>query len=140
MDAALKKAAMLRRQQRGMTLLEIMVVIVILGMIAGAVVVAVIPQLNKARQDTARLEISAMMQGLQQYNVKRGKYPDTAMGLKALIDDQDIDKLKADPWGHDYVYMLEGGKPVVISYGKDGQPGGEGLAMDLSSKDTGSKQ
>lgn len=125
---------MKRRRSRGMTLIEIVVVITILGLLMGAIVVAVIPTLNKAKQDKARLDIGALMQGLDLCKARTGKYPDTGAGLQELVTKQCIKELQKDPWEHDYVYLNEGGKPVVMSYGEDGQAGGTDLNEDISSK------
>lgn len=124
-----------RRRNRGMTLIEIMVVITILGMIAAAVGVAVIPKLEEAKRDTARLDIGSIQNALKLYYTKAGKYPDTATGLKALVDTQNLPNMPVDPWGNEYIYMNEGGKPVIMSYGADGTAGGEGSDADVSSKD-----
>lgn len=131
-----KKTKQQRRRRRGMTLIEIMVVITILGLIMAAVGVAVIPKLDEAKQDTARLDIQNINQALKLYYTKKGKYPDTGTGLRALVDTQNLEKVPQDPWGHEYVYMNEGGKPVIMSYGADGTQGGEGPDADISSKDT----
>ena len=89
----------LRRQgARGMTLVEIMVVIVILGLIAAAVGVAVVPRLNEARQDRVRLDIKNIESALKLYYAKKGNYPDTASGLKALVDQQLFDSMPKDSW------------------------------------------
>ena len=126
-----------RALARGMTLIEIMVVITILGLIAAAVTVAVLPQLGKAKQDTARLDIKTIENALDLYYAKKGNYPDTSTGLKALVDTQNLKTLPRDPWRNDYVYLLEAKKPVIVSYGRDGQPGGDGEDQDISSKDDG---
>ncbi len=129
----------LRRRQRasrGMTLIEIIVVITILSLLMAAVGVAVIPQLDKAKQDTARMDIGNLQTALKTYYAKKGNYPDTGSGLRVLVESQILDRAPVDPWGHDYVYMNEGGKPVVISYGRDGSPGGSELDEDISSKDS----
>ncbi len=126
-----------RRRSRGMTLIEIMVVITILGLIAAAVGVAVIPQLNAARVDRAKLDIKNIQNALKLYYTKKGNYPDTGTGLKGLVDMQALEQVPRDPWNNEYVYMNEGGKPVVISYGADGTSGGEGNDKDISSKDLG---
>ena len=123
------------RRRRGMTLIEIMVVITILGLIMAAVGVAVIPKLDEAKQDTARLDIANIHNALKLYYTKKGKYPDTGTGLKALVDTQNLERIPMDPWGHEYIYMNEGGKPVIMSYGADGTQGGEGPDADISSKD-----
>ncbi|RPH69133.1 MAG: type II secretion system protein GspG [Myxococcaceae bacterium] len=123
-----------RRAPRGMTLIEIMVVLVILGLIASAVVIAVFPQLQKARVDRTTLDIGNIDSGLKLYNARKGKFPDTATGLKALVDMEILDKMPKDAWGNDYVYTLESGRPVVTSYGADGVPGGEGSDADITNR------
>ena len=128
-----------QRRRRGMTLIEIMVVITILGLIMAAVGVAVIPKLDEAKQDTARLDIANIHNALKLYYTKKGKYPDTGTGLKALVDTQNLEKVPMDPWGNEYLYMNEGGKPVLMSYGADGTQGGEGPDADISSRDTAKK-
>jgi general secretion pathway protein G len=115
-----------------MTLIEIMVVITILGLIAAAVSIAVIPKLQEARHDRAELDIKTIEGALKLYYAKKGNYPDTGTGLKALVDTQNLDKIPVDPWNHEYVYLNEGGKPVITSYGADGAPGGEGPDADIS--------
>lgn len=125
-----------RRMPRGMTLIEIIVVITILSLLMAAVGIAVIPKLNEAKQSKARLDIGNLMGALKMYYAKNGKYPDNGTPLQNLYDKQYIERRPIDPWDHDYVYVLEGGKPVVKSYGEDGAPGGTDLAADLSSTDT----
>lgn len=124
-----------QRVPRGMTLVEIMVVIAILGMIAAAISVAVIPKLNEAKQDTARLDIKTIESAMKLYYTKKGSYPDTGTGLRALVDTQNLDKMPKDPWGREYVYVNEGGKPIITSYGGDGAPGGDGADADISNKE-----
>lgn len=134
MDTTTKKQQQ-RRRSRGMTLIEIMVVITILGLIAAAVGVAVIPQLNQARRDRAELDIKNIQNALKLYYTKKGNYPDTATGLRGLVEMQALEQIPRDPWNNEYVYLNEGGKPVVISYGADGTSGGEGQDADISSRD-----
>src|SRR5262249_6567751 len=106
-----------------------------------AVGVAVIPAYNQAKVDTARKnDIPALMNALKTYYLQKGKYPDTSVGLKALLDAQILDKPAKDPWGNDYQYMLENGKPVITSYGGDGTAGGSDFDADISSKDTDTKK
>lgn len=123
-----------RRAPRGMTLIEIMVVLVILGLIASAVVIAVFPQLQRARIDRTTLDIGNLDSALKLYNARKGKFPDTTTGLKALVDLEIIDKMPKDAWGNDYVYTLESGRPVITSYGADGTPGGDGPNADISNR------
>ncbi len=124
-----------QRRRRGMTLIEIMVVITILGLIMAAVGVSVIPKLEEAKQDTARMDIKTIQNAMKLYYTKKGKYPDTGTGLKALVDTNNLEKIPVDPWGNEYIYMNEGGKPVITSYGADGTVGGEGPDQDISSRD-----
>ena len=129
-----KRRPVLRAAVRGMTLIEIMVVITIIGLIAAAVTVAVIPQLQKAQVDRTVLDIKNVEGALKLYYARKGNYPDTATGLKALVDMQILDKMPQDAWNHDYVYVLERGKPIITSYGRDGVPGGEGPDADISNR------
>lgn len=124
-----------KRRNLGMTLIEIMVVITIVGLLTAAISIAVIPRLNDAKVDRAKLDIKTLEGALKQYYAKKGKYPDTATGLNALLDAQIIERLERDPWDGDYVYMLENNKPVITSYGADNAPGGEGFDADISSRD-----
>ncbi|HLL05508.1 MAG TPA: type II secretion system protein GspG [Myxococcaceae bacterium] len=122
-----------RRRSRGMTLIEIMVVITILGLIAAAVGVAVIPQLNQARIDRAKLDIRNIQNAMKLYYTKKGNYPDTATGLRGLVEMQALESIPRDPWNNEYTYIKEGNNPVITSYGPDGTSGG---GDDISSKDT----
>ena len=129
-----------RRRARGMTLIEIIVVITILGVLMAAVGVAVIPQLEQAKVDTAKMDIQNIQNALKTYYAKKGNYPDTGVGLKALVDTQILDRIPTDPWQTEYVYMKEGSTPVIISYGKDKAPGGAEGDADISSKDIGARK
>lgn len=131
-----RQLARRRSSARGMTLIEIIVVITILSLLMAAVGIAVIPQLDQAKVDRAYLDIANISNALKTFYAKKGNYPDTGGGLKAVVDAQILDKMPVDPWDHEYVYLNEGGKPVVMSYGKDGAPGGAESDADISSKDT----
>jgi general secretion pathway protein G len=120
-----------------MTLIEIIVVLAILGLIASAVGVGVMNAFNKAKIDNTRLQLGNFKQALDVYKVRNSKYPDTGAGLRALVDKGIIETLPQDAWGNEYVYINEGGKPVVTSYGADGAPGGTDDNADISSKDLG---
>jgi general secretion pathway protein G len=133
MQSETRKQLTQKRRNRGMTLIEIMVVITILGLIAAAVGIAVIPKLDEARHDRTVLDIKNIEGGLKLYYAKTGHYPDTATGLRALVDTHTLEKMPQDAWGNDYVYMNENGKPVITSYGSDGAPGGDGSSEDISS-------
>ena len=130
-----------RAGRRGMTLIEIIVVIAIIALLTSAVAVAVIPALETAKRDRARsIDIPAIKQALDTYYAKKGKYPDTGLGLKALVDAQVMDKVPMDPWDAEYIYLLEGGKPVIITYAKDKAAGGTDNDADISSKDVAEKK
>lgn len=135
-----RQLARRRRPHRGMTLIEIIVVITILSMLMAAVGVAVIPILDQAKVDAAKLDIANINQALKTYYAKKGKYPDTGSGLKAVVDAQLLEKMPVDPWGHEYIYLNEAGVPVIKSYGKDGAESGTGFDEDISSKDIGAKK
>jgi general secretion pathway protein G len=121
--------------QRSTVLIEIMVVITILGLIAAAVGVAVIPQLNHAKVETTRGNIRTVMGALKLYYTQKGKYPDTGEGLGALVAGKQLDAAPKDAWGKELTYTLENGKPVITSYGADGNPGGQDDDADITSKD-----
>jgi len=124
-----------------MTLIEILVVLVILGLIATAVAVNVVGSAEKARVDRAKTDVQRIASdGVDAFKVMRGRYPSTEEGLKLLIDER---FLKAnskegkllDPWQREYVYLYPGQAHPdgfdVKSYGADGQPGGDGENADI---------
>jgi general secretion pathway protein G len=125
-----------RQQRRGMTLIEIMVVVAILGMIASVVAVAVVGQLADAKRKTADLDIKGFEDGLLLYKMKHGHFPTTSEGIPVLYQEGYLKgAVKQDPWGHDYVYVAPGQKHPesydITSYGGDGQPGGEKEDADI---------
>ena len=127
-----------RQQRRGMTLIEIMVVVAILGMIASVVAVAVVGQLADAKRKTADLDIKGFEDGLLLYKMKHGHFPTTSEGILGVLYQEGYLKgalVKQDPWGHDYVYVAPGQKHPesydITSYGGDGQPGGEKEDADI---------
>ncbi len=129
----MKRAA--RHTPRGMTLIEIMVVITILGLIAAAVAVNVVGQLSDAKIKQARTDLHTLENCLDLYKVDKGRYPSTEEGLQAVVA---AGKCKAglrDPWGRDYVYLYPGQVHSdgfdIKSYGADGQPGGDGENADI---------
>lgn len=124
-----------RSRARGMTLIEIMVVITIIGLIMAAVGVSVIPQLGTSKVSRARMDFHALRSALTLYYARRGHFPDTGTGLRALVDARLLESVPSDPWGQPYVYTLEKGEPRLVSYGNDGTAGGEGLDADLCSCD-----
>jgi general secretion pathway protein G len=130
-----KCTAASRRRERGMTLIEIMVVITILGLIAAAVAVNVVGQLSDAKIKQAKTDLHTIENCLDLYKGDKGRYPSTEEGIQAVVA---AGKCKAglkDPWGHDYVYMYPGHAHPdafdIQSYGADGQPGGDGDNADI---------
>jgi general secretion pathway protein G len=124
-----------------MTLIEIMVVIVILGLIATAVAVNVAGQAEQARIRRAKSDVQRIAsEGIEAYRVMKGRYPSTDEGLGVLIQEKFL-KPNAeggkllDPWSRDYVYLYPGQTHPdafdVKSYGADGQPGGDGENADI---------
>lgn len=140
MDRLTKLQSRNRRPRRGMTLIEIIVVITILSLLMAAVGIAVIPRLEEAKVDRAKMDIGNIQNALKTYYAKKGQYPDTGGGFKALVDMQILEKMPTDPWDKEYVYLNEGGKPTVMSYGRDGTPGGTDIDEDISSKNLDGKK
>jgi len=128
-----------RRQQRGMTLIEIMVVVIIIGLIGTAVAVNVIGRLNEAKVQTAKSDIAKIADAIDQYKMMRNNYPTGEEALDVLIREKFLKANKdgkiKDPWGKDYIYLYPGQAHAdaydVKSYGADGAPGGEGENADL---------
>lgn len=136
------KARTARRvAERGMTLIEIMVVLVILGLIATAVAVNVVKQRTEADVRRAKADIANISaQGVDAFRVMRGRYPTTEEGLKILVQEGFLkpnapDGTIRDPWGKEYIYLYPGQAHPdsfdVKSYGADGQPGGKDENEDI---------
>jgi len=133
--------------QQGFTLIEIMVVVIIIGMLAGIVVPNVMDSLDKASIKKARADFNSLQTALKLYRIDNFNYPSTEQGLEALVtkpslspvprnwkDGGYIDSLQKDPWGNEYQYMSpgEGHEYDIYSLGADGISGGEGQNADLS--------
>jgi len=130
---------------RGFTLLELLVVMVIIGLLAGIVAPQYFAQIGKSNAKVARAQIESFGQALDQYRLDVGQYPSSEQGLLALRNapqqaarwqgpylKRDVPE---DPWGRAYVYKRPGqhGEYDLVSLGADGQPGGEGEAADVVS-------
>ena len=117
-----------------MTLIEIVVVITILALLMTAVAVNVTRVARDARRDVAVQDLRNALNMLEMYRARRGRYPTTAEGLRAVVDAQLSKKMPKDPWGTELVYTLHDGEPVIVSLGADGQVGGPGDDEDISSQ------
>jgi general secretion pathway protein G len=128
-------------RQSGFTLLELMVVIVILGLLATLVSVNVMGRVEKAKKTTARTQIAMLHNAVNQYKLDTGKYPDSSVGLDALVVQppgvenwnkdgylEGVRQIPKDPWGNEYFYVYPGerGKFDIYSLGPSGKEGGEG--------------
>jgi len=128
-----------RRAQRGMTLIEIMVVVIIIGLIGTAVAVNVFGNLAEAKVRTAKSDLAKISEAVDTYKVLRGRYPTTEEGLNLLVTEKILKANKngklIDPWEKEYIYLYPGQAHAdaydVKSYGADGAPGGEAENADL---------
>ena len=135
--------------RRGFTLIEIMVVMVILGILAGLIIPRIMGRPEEARRTKARVQIESIETALKLYRLDSGSYPTTEQGLQALVEPPAMGKLPIawreggylekgkvpkDPWGNEYVYLCPGihGDFDLISYGADGETGGEGKDQDIN--------
>jgi len=120
------------KRQSGFTLLELLVVIVIIGLLAGYVAPRYFSQVGKSETQVARAQIDALEKALDQYRLENRRYPTSEEGLAAI---QPFLKktLPNDPWGRPYVYRAPGqkGEFELFSYGRDGKPGGAGEDADI---------
>jgi len=132
-----------RASAAGFTLVELMVVIVLIGLLAGAVTLATRSYLVSGKQSVAKLEISKICEAIDTFYTVYDRYPTNDEGLEALAEPSDrfeaglLSKVPLDPWGnpYEYVHPARDAAYEVISYGADGREGGEGADRDLSSRD-----
>jgi len=138
------------RSRTGFTLLEILVVIIVLGLLAGLVAPRIIGRVSEARTATARTQIELLVVALDNYHLDNGSYPTTAQGLAALRTKPASEpaprnwrgpylrkEVPLDPWDRPYIYRSPGEQnPAgfdLLTYGRDGQPGGEREDADVTS-------
>ena len=135
-----------RKPVSGFTLIELMVVLVIIGVLAALIVPNVLDRAEDARVTAAKTDVNNIMQALKLYKLDNQRYPTQEQGLQALLTKPTtgpapqnwkpyLEKLPNDPWGRPYVYLNPGvkGEVDVMSYGADGQAGGEGKNADIGS-------
>jgi len=139
-----KKHKKITLSQRGFTLLELLVVMVIIGLLASYVGPKYFAQIGKSEVKTAKAQIDSLGKALDQYRLDTGHYPSTENGLAALNAPPANDpkwqgpylqkKVPDDPWEHPYIYKMPGehGDYDLISLGNDGAAGGTGEAADIT--------
>jgi len=140
----------IKRNKRGFTLIELMVVIVILGILAGLIVPRIMGRPDEARMAKARIQIESLETALKLYRLDNGSYPTTEQGLQALVEPPaagtplknwrqggylEKGKVPKDPWDNDFIYISPGvhGDYDLSSLGADGQQSGEGKNKDINS-------
>ena len=132
--------------RRGFTLIELMVVLVIIGVLAALIVPNVLERADDARAMAAKTDVNNLMQALKLYKLDNQRYPGVEQGLAALVAKPTqgaippnwkpyLDKLPNDPWNNPYRYLNPGikGEIDVLSFGADGQAGGDGKNADVGS-------
>jgi general secretion pathway protein G len=135
------------RRNRGFTLIEIMVVVVIISVLIGLVAPNIMGRVDEAKVTAAKADIATMSQALDMYRIDNGHYPSTEQGLQALVQKPSGSpepknwnpsgymkkkELPKDPWGNDYQYMrYPDGRFDLLSYGADGREGGEEYDADI---------
>ncbi len=131
--------------RKGFSLLELMIVIIILGLLASLVLPNIIGQGERAKEKLVCIQMKNLKNALDSFKLEEGTYPSTEEGLKALIQNPNPQKYKnypekgflnskklpKDPWGHNYIYVNNGGDIEIISLGADGKEGGSGENRDI---------
>jgi len=127
-----------QNKERGFSLLEIMVVLIIIGVMASIVAPRFIERADEAKVDSTKVQMKNIEQALKLYRLQHGKYPSSSEGLKVLVSTDKggksyLDDLPKDAWGFEFVYLSPGvhGDVDILSYGADGKPGGVDFDADI---------
>ena len=121
--------------RRGLTLVEIMVVIAILGLLMGVIAFNVVGAADDADVEICKTQMSQIETTLNRYRATNKKLPNTAEGLEAAAKLFPDGSVPLDPWGNEFQYTSDGNDFELVSLGKDGESGGEDANADISSKD-----
>jgi general secretion pathway protein G len=137
----------MRRHSKGFTLIEILVVVSILAILGALIVPKIMDRPSEAKVVAAKQDINSIIAALKLYKLDNSRYPTQGQGLAALVSKPTgdqlpnnwknggyLDRLPKDPWGNEYLYLNPGlhGDIDVMSYGADGQAGGEGFDADIT--------
>ena len=124
------------RAPRGFSLIEVMIVVVIIGLLAGVVTYATREYLERAKRQRARADIAVLTGAVDAFYLDKGRYPENQEALKVLVPGF-IKSLPSDPWGRPYQYVQPGRRAAyeIVSYGADGREGGSGADADVASYD-----
>ena len=131
--------------QKGMTLMEIMIVLIIVGGLLSILAPNVMRQLSRGNVSQAKIQLKTIGNQLDMFYAACGFYPDAGQGLEALVEPPDncpewgpdpyIDRVPTDPWKNEFVYERSGSSYTLTSLGADGREGGTGSDKDISSDD-----
>ena len=123
-----------RRHCRAFSLIEVMIVVVIIGLLAGVVTYATREYLERAKKQRARADIAVLAGAVDAFYLDKGRYPENQEGLRVLVPGF-VKSLPSDPWGRPYQYVQPGRRAAyeIVSYGADGREGGSGADADVAS-------
>lgn len=133
MPLAVATAMKRQLRNRGLSLIEIIVVIAIISMMMSAVGVYAMGVHRESQVNTAKLDVRNALAALEVYRAQKGRYPEPAEGFAPVIKLRALKHAPKDPWGNKLVWEMEDGEPVVFSLGADGVKGGTEQDADLSS-------
>ena len=140
-ESSVPTARPIPRSEAGLTLIEMMIVLVIIAVVSGMIVMSgILGRPDEARATAAKSGIATLKSALAIYRLDNGDYPTADQGLKALAVKPNpappawrpyVQEEPKDPWGRDYIYTVSGTSFTITSLGKDGKPGGEGVDADI---------